>query len=130
MTDQALPVKAARVSATVWIAQGFLFVAFGASGFMKLTMDIPELTQMMIWPGEMPVWLVRAIGVAELAGAIGVMVPTLTGIMPWLTRWAAFGLATLMGCALGYHLMLFQGMMLLPTVALLVIATYVGVRRM
>lgn len=130
MTDNAVPVGGGRIGVTVWISQIFLCLAFGILGSMKLIMEHEELARIMIWPGDLPHWLVRLIGVAELAGAVGVVVPALTGISPWLTRWAAFGLSALMGCALGYHLMLFQGLMLIPSLVLLVIAAYVGVRRM
>lgn len=130
MTDNVVPAGGERIGVTVWISQIFLCLAFGVLGVMKLSMDLDELARIMIWPGEVPGWLVRCIGVAELAGAVGVVVPALTGIAPWLTRWAAFGLSALMGCALGYHLMLFQGFMLVPSLVLLVIAAYVGVRRM
>lgn len=130
MDDRTLSVSREPVSLTVWIAQGFLFVAFGVLGAMQLTMTIPALTDILTWPSALPVWLVRLIGAAEIAGAIGILVPAITGIQPWLTRWAAFGLAAIMGFALGYHLMLFQGMMMLPSLVLGGIAVYVGVRRM
>jgi putative oxidoreductase len=130
MNETTVPVAGERIGVTVWIAQVFLFFAFGILGTMKLAMDMEELARVMVWPGAVPSWLVRLIGVAELAGALGVLVPALTRIAPWLTRWAAFGLSALMGCALGYHLMLFQGLMLVPSLVLLVIAAYVGVRRM
>ncbi|MBK8500238.1 MAG: DoxX family protein [Flavobacteriales bacterium] len=130
MNDRSVASIGERIGVTVWISQFFLFVAFGISGTMKLAMDIEELTRIMVWPGQVPEWLVRLTGVCELSGAIGIVGPALTGIKPWLTRWAAFGLSTLMGCALGYHLMLFQGLMLVPSLVLLVISAYVGVRRM
>ena len=130
MNDQAISGTGERISTTVWISQVILFIAFGVLGVMKLTMGMDALTRLMTWPGNVPEWLVRTIGGAELAGAIGVLVPALTGIAPWLSRWAAFGLALAMGIALGYHLMLFQGFMLIPSLALLIVALYVGVRRM
>ncbi len=130
MNDRTASVNGERMNLSVWIAQGFLFVAFGVLGAMKVTMSIPALTDILTWPAALPVWLVRLIGAAELAGAVGILVPAFTGILPWLTRWAAFGLAAVMGFALGYHLMLFQGMMLLPRLLLGGLAVYVGVRRM
>jgi len=48
--------------------------------------------------------LVTFIGICELAGAIGLIVPRLTGIMPVLSTWAAVGLATIMVLATGFHL--------------------------
>jgi putative oxidoreductase len=114
------------LNTVLWCMQAFLFVAFGALGLMKLTMPIEELTRIMTWPGSVPDWLVRAIGGAELAGAMGVFLPALVRMQAWVTPYAAMGLATVMICAVGYHLMLFQGAMLLPSIALGVIAGYVA----
>ena len=43
------------------------------------------------------------IGTAELAGALGVVLPMATGVAPWLSAWASVGLATIMLLAIGYH---------------------------
>ncbi|MFZ1689032.1 MAG: DoxX family protein [Flavobacteriales bacterium] len=110
----------------LWGMQGFLFLAFGAVGIMQLTMPIDRLTAMLSWPGAVPEFLVRAVGGAEVAGAMGVLLPALTRMQAWITSYAAMGLATVMICALGYHLMLFQGRMLIPTIVLGVIAGYVA----
>ncbi len=113
----------------LWAMQGFLFLAFGAAGLMKLTMPIDALARIMSWPGAVPEWLVRAIGGAELAGAMGVLLPALTRMQPWITPYAAMGLATAMICAVGYHIMTFQGMMLIPSILLGSVAGYVAYGR-
>lgn len=130
MNEQAVPLFDARTGRTVWVVQVVLIIAFAVLGLMKLIMSIESLTNLMIWPGQVAPWLVRFNGAAELLGALGLFLPALTAIAPWLMRWAAFGLAAVMVLALGYNLMLFQGVMLLPNLALLVMALYVGVRRM
>ena len=48
--------------------------------------------------------LTRTIGVVELLGAIGVILPRLLGILPVLSPIAAVGLAALQVAAIGYHL--------------------------
>jgi hypothetical protein len=48
--------------------------------------------------------LVRFIGMAELAGAVGLVLPALTRIRPALTAWAAAGLAAVMASAVVFHL--------------------------
>jgi putative oxidoreductase len=70
---------------------------------MKTTRPIAELAQMMIWPGALPPALVRVIGVAELAGAIGLVLPALTRIKPRLTPLAGAGLLTIMVLASIFH---------------------------
>jgi putative oxidoreductase len=47
---------------------------------------------------------VRFIGVAEIFGAVGLILPGLTGILPWLTAAAAIGLALVMVCAIILHI--------------------------
>lgn len=116
-------------NALLWALQGFLFLAFGAAGIMKLTMSIADLAAIMTWPGAVPEYLVRVIGAAELAGAAGVFLPALIRMQAWITSYAAMGLATAMICAVGYHLMLFQGAMLIPSIVLGAIAGYVAYGR-
>ena len=70
---------------------------------MKTFKPIAELTQMMGWPGVMPAGLVRFIGVSELAGGIGLVLPALTRVKPGLTVLAAVGLVAVMVLAAGFH---------------------------
>ena len=125
-TTQSDASRLKNLNTLLWVMQGFLFLAFGAAGLMKLTMPIDKLTALLTWPGAVPEFLVRAIGAAEIAGAMGVFLPALMRMQPWITSYAAMGLATLMICAVGYHLMLFQGKMLIPSIILGVIAGYVA----
>jgi hypothetical protein len=84
----------------LWIAQGLLALAFLGAGVMKLTAPIEALAQMGI-PGG----LARFIGLAEVAGALGVILPAATRVKPWLTPLAAVGLTTVMVLAAGFHIM-------------------------
>ncbi len=93
---------ALRVS--LWTAQAFLFLLFGAVGFLKVTQPIRALSRTMAWVADAPVGMVRFVGVSELVGALGVLLPALTGIAPWLTPLAAAGLMTVMFLAVIVHL--------------------------
>lgn len=97
---------------------------------MKLVMTKEALTELLTWPGLLPVEFVRIIGVAEIAGALGCVLPMLTGIRPILTSYAAFGLLVLMIGAIGFDLMLIQSLMILVSITLGAMAVYVGLRRM
>jgi DoxX-like family len=54
---------------------------------------------------DVPRGLVTFIGICEILGAIGVILPAVTGILPWLTPLAALGLAVIMLLASGFHAM-------------------------
>lgn len=93
------------LSAALWFGQILLAAIFGMSGFMKTMTPIPELGSKIAWVSALPAPLVRFIGVAELAAAIGVLLPALTRILPVLTPLAAAGLATIMLLATVFHIM-------------------------
>ena len=76
----------------LWIVQGLLALLFLFSGGMKLVMPIEALTEQMPLPGL----FVRFIGVAEVLGAIGLILPGLLRIRPGLTPLAAAGLVIIM----------------------------------
>src|ERR1700733_9925996 len=86
----------------LWIVQILLAFVFVASGSIKLfafdqfAASAPALADQR--------GLVTFIGIAELAGALGLILPALTKILPILTTWAAVGLATIMVLATAFHL--------------------------
>lgn len=125
-----LSVGEGRLSRTVFFVQFLLAIAFIVLGGMQLLMGMDRLIALLVWPAEVPESLVRFVGGAEVAGALGLVLPLYTPLPDYLMRWAAFGLATAMVCAIGFHLMLFQGLMVIPSLALGAMALYVGVRRM
>ncbi len=87
----------------LWIAQVALAGLFGFAGGLKTFQAIPKLSAMLEWPGTVPVALVRFIGIAELAAAIGLILPMPTGILPWLTPLSAIGLAVIQVLAIAFH---------------------------
>jgi putative oxidoreductase len=89
----------------LWLVQLVLAAAFGMAGFMKSTQPVDALLQAGIaWASQVPLPLVRFIGIAELAGAIGLILPAATKIKPALTPLAALGLLTVMILAMAFHL--------------------------
>ena len=89
----------------LWAIQIVLAVAFGAAGTMKLVRSKAQLAinPHMRWVHSVPQVQIRLLGIAEVLGAIGLIVPMATGIAPFLTRAAAAGLAALMGGAVATH---------------------------
>jgi putative oxidoreductase len=92
------------LNVALWVIQVLLFAGFAMAGFAKATAPIAELSQKMAWVPRFSPGTVRFIGVAELCGALGMILPSLTRIMPRLTPLAGIGLAVVMGLAAGHHL--------------------------
>lgn len=87
----------------LWVVQGLLAVAFLMAGFMKSTTPLDQLGAAMPWVLNVPGALVRFIGVSELAGGLGLILPAATRIKPILTPIAALGLVTIMVLAALVH---------------------------
>jgi uncharacterized membrane protein YphA (DoxX/SURF4 family) len=87
----------------LWLAQVLLAVVFSVTGFMSLTISAADLTQKLPVGLVLPLTLIRFIGVAEVAGAIGLILPSATRILPVLTPVAAGALALVMALAAILH---------------------------
>jgi len=96
------PTKALAIS--LWIGQILLAALFGMAGFMKSFLPVPALVAQGInYASDLPLWLLRFIGAAELSGAIGILLPALTRIRPRLTPLAALGFTTIQVLAICFH---------------------------
>jgi|SRR3954468_9914165 putative oxidoreductase len=91
------------MSIALWIVQGLLALAFLIAGVMKSVAPLETLKKNMPWVGHVPPWFVRFIGISEFLGAVGLVAPKLTGILPQLTIAAAIGLVVVMVGAIVYH---------------------------
>src|SRR5947208_16298759 len=101
------------MSAALWIVQGLLAAIFLFAGGAKLVLPLDQLTGPVALPGL----LLRFIGVCEVLGALGLILPGLLRIRPGLTPLAAAGLVIIMIGATGLTLRLGQvGPALLPAV--------------
>jgi uncharacterized membrane protein len=78
---------------TLWILQGLLAVAFFMAGTMKLVQPKTKLAERMGWVNDFTGTQLKLIGFVEVLGALGLILPMVTGILPWLTPLAAAGLA-------------------------------------
>ena len=98
----ARPARALHLS--LWLAQLLLAALFLLVGYTHAIAPIEVAVARAPWAAALPVALLRFIGVAELAGAMGVLLPTATRILPGLTPLAAAGLAVIMALAIPFHL--------------------------
>jgi hypothetical protein len=89
---------------TLWVAQVVLAAGLMFGAVMKLFQPVSELSAMWPWTGEVPVAAVKATGIIDLLGTIGLIVPMLLRIKSVLTPVAALGVVTLMICASVFHI--------------------------
>lgn len=87
----------------LWVIQILLALAFGLAGIIKTTQPIEKLSARMGWVKDTSPRIVRLIGVLEILAAIGLILPAVTGIWPWLTPLAAAGLVLTMVGAMITH---------------------------
>ncbi|MBD7996613.1 DoxX family protein [Arthrobacter sp. Sa2CUA1] len=88
----------------LWVAEIVLALLYFGLGVMRLVQPYPKLVRVLRWPADFPAWAVKLIGVAEILGAIGLLLPAATDIAPVLTPIAACALAVMMALAVLVHL--------------------------
>jgi hypothetical protein len=88
----------------LWIAQGLVALAMFAAGALKIVTPRVKLAEKFKWVASWTDARVKLLGLAEVLGAVGLVVPWLTGIAPFLTPVAALCLMVLMGGAVKTHL--------------------------
>ncbi len=114
------------VNKSLWAVQVLLALAFGMAGAFKLFQPIADLAAQMGWPGETSPLVIRFIGLSELAGALGLILPGVLRIRPSLTQLAASGLVVVMVLALGFHLVRGEIAEALPSLVLGALAAFVA----
>ncbi|HXW47536.1 MAG TPA: DoxX family protein [Streptosporangiaceae bacterium] len=87
-----------------WIVAALLALVYLYSGGLKVLRSPDQLRPMMGWIDALPLRLVRAIGGLEVLGALGVILPPLTGIAPGLALAAAAGFVLIQVGAISLHL--------------------------
>ncbi len=109
----------------LWVLQVLLGLLFIFAGGSKLVMPIEEMTKEIALPG----WFLRGIGVCELLGGLGLILPGLVRIRTGLTPLAAAGLVIIMiGATVITVMTMGVGMALVPFVVG-VLATFVAYAR-
>ncbi len=94
------------MNTALWIVQGLLAALFLLAGGFKLFTPLASLSKKMLWVQMYPAWAPKALGLAEILGALGRVLPGYLGIEPVLTPLAAGCLAVLMVGATRTHLKL------------------------
>lgn len=113
------------MNTAIWVAQIILALVFIGSGLSKLVQPYEKLAAQMGYVNDFTPDAIRGIGSLEVLGAIGIVAPALTGILPWLTPLAAGGLVVIMGGAISTHLRRKELPMILFNLVLLALAMFV-----
>ena len=111
---------------TLWILQVLLAAAFAAHGWL-LVSPPPEL--LLIMNEQLGVGFRLFLGVAEIAGAIGILLPAMSRRMPWLTPVAAGCLAFVVASATVLHLFRAEYGSAVTTTILFLLAAFVAYGR-
>jgi hypothetical protein len=114
------------MNSLLWVLQVLLAVAFFAHGLLFLSPP-PDVAKLM--NEALPRWFQLFMGVAEVLAAIGLTLPGLTRILPWLVTWAAAAIMFVMVSATIYHIVRDEMSSAAITFLLLVMATFVAYMR-
>jgi hypothetical protein len=90
------------MNTALWVVQVLTALAFGQHGYSVL-FQVEQARTRFAWTRDVSPTTLRVVGTAEILGAIGVIVPAATGVLPWLTVGAAAGLVTVMVLAIAFH---------------------------
>jgi putative oxidoreductase len=110
----------------LWLLQVLLAVVFVAHGWLFLTPPAAIAVQMN---ASLPRWFQIFLGVAEILAGLGLTLPGLTRILPWLVTWAAGGIMIVMASAMAFHLVRGEISSAVVTLVLLAMATFVAYMR-
>ena len=110
----------------LWVVQVLLAVVFLMVGMAKLTKPKEELAERMDWVEDFSLGTIRFIGGVEVLAAIGLILPGLFGIAPFLVPIAASGLVVTQIGAVIVHARRSEPKMIIGNVALIALALFVA----
>lgn len=114
----------------LWIIQGILAAMFAMTGAMKSTQPIDKLLKSGVtWADRFSLTIVRIIGISELLGALGLILPWLLNIVHVLTPVAASGLAFVQLLAIFHHAKHKERKAIVFNIVLLSLAAFVAYGR-
>lgn len=115
------------MTVAVWIVSGLLALVNLAAGGAKILTPKEKLGQQMAWAESFGPAQIKLIGLAEVLGAVGVIVPPLTGILPILAPIAAAGIVILQTGAIVTHIR--RGESFIVNLGIIALALFVVVAR-
>lgn len=114
------------LNAALWAAQIFLTIVFFITGAGKLFLPMENLYILIPWTKDVSSLPVRLIGFSEIIGSIALILPSLLRIKPWLTPWAAIGIAVVMMLAIFFNVSMGETSVIGINILLFLIAMFVA----
>jgi len=115
------------MNTALWVAQGFAALVFLLTGTLKVVAPKEKLAEKMHWAATWPPARIKLLGLAEVAGAIGLVLPMALHIAPVLTPISAVCLAVLMLGAVQTHRRLHESVV--PALVLVVVCVAIAAVR-
>ncbi len=91
------------MTVALWVVQVLLAAVFLPAGVLH-GFQYERARAQLKWPAAVPRGVMAFIGVSEILGAVGLILPAVARNLPWLTPLAALGLAIIMVLAIGFHI--------------------------
>src|SRR6185436_8983184 len=91
------------LSIGLWVVQSLLFLIFVGTAVWKVATPLPTLAAMIPWAGQVSTAFLYLTAAADLAGGLGVLLPSLMRIKPGLAALAALGCVALQASAIVFH---------------------------
>ena len=110
----------------LWVLQALLAAAFLAHGWLFLSPPAELVEQMN---ASLPRWFQLFLGVAEVLAAVGLTLPGVARILPWLVTWAAGGIIIVMVSATVWHIARAEWSSAIITLVLFAMAAFVAYMR-
>ena len=119
------------MNVVVWVVTGLLAALFLMAGAMKLAKAKAQLLEnpSMGWVEDFSPAVLKLIGLAEVAGAAGLILPGALDVATWLVSTAAVGLAVVMAGAVITHLRRREYPNMVVNLVLLALAVFVAIER-
>src|SRR5512147_109507 len=119
------------MNTAMWVCQALLAAVFLSSGFAKGTQSKERMLQTgQTGVRDYPLGFIRFIAASELLGAVGLILPRATGILPMLTPLAALGLGVIMVGAARAHARLHEPRNVANNLVLLALCLFVAIGRL
>jgi hypothetical protein len=117
--------KSSKLNIALWAAQILLALVFFITGAAKLFLSIESLNELIPWTKDVNSIPIRLIGFSEIIGSLGLILPSLLRIKPWLTPLAAVSIAVVMLLAIIFNISIGETSVLGINVLLLLISIFI-----